>query len=37
MVGDGRASSAVRVSMSDETSEEELDEALRRWARVLKR
>jgi cysteine desulfurase len=35
MVGLGRAASAVRVSIGEETTADEIDEALRRWAAVL--
>lgn len=37
MVGPERAASAVRVSLGEETSAEEVAEAARRWARVLVR
>jgi cysteine desulfurase len=37
MLGAERASSAVRVSLGEETSPEEVAEAARRWARVLAR
>jgi cysteine desulfurase len=37
MVGPERASSAVRISLGEETTAEEVDEAVRRWARVLAR
>ena len=37
MVGIARAGSAVRVSMGQETTAEDLDEAVQRWARVLAR
>jgi cysteine desulfurase len=37
MVGEARASSAVRVSLGEETSQAEIDEAVRRWRRVLSR
>jgi cysteine desulfurase len=35
MVGRERATSAVRVSIGEETTAEDVDEALRRWAAVL--
>lgn len=37
MVGEQKARSAVRISMGEDTQAEELDEALRRFARVLGR
>lgn len=37
MVGAARAGSAVRVSIGEDTTAEELDEVVRRWARVLAR
>jgi len=37
MVGVARAGSAVRVSIGETTTVDALDEALRRWARVLAR
>jgi cysteine sulfinate desulfinase/cysteine desulfurase-like protein len=37
MVGEARASSAVRVSLGEETSLTEVVEAVRRWRRVLGR
>ncbi|MCC6551578.1 MAG: cysteine desulfurase [Polyangiaceae bacterium] len=37
MLGPERASSAVRISLGEETTAEEVDEAARRWARVLAR
>jgi cysteine desulfurase len=35
MVGLGRATSAVRVSIGEETTADDVDEALRRWAAVV--
>jgi cysteine desulfurase len=37
MLGEARARGAVRVSLGEETTAEDLAEALRRWARVLAR
>jgi cysteine desulfurase len=37
MVGEARARAAVRVSLGEETTAEEVEEALRRWRRVLGR
>jgi cysteine desulfurase len=37
MLGEARAASAVRVSLGEETRDEEIDDALRRWALVLTR
>ncbi len=37
MVGEQKASGAVRISMGEDTQQEELDEAVRRFARVLER
>jgi cysteine desulfurase len=37
MVGEARAASAVRVSLGEETTAHDVDEALRRWAAVMHR
>jgi cysteine sulfinate desulfinase/cysteine desulfurase-like protein len=37
MVGEARAASAVRVSLGEETTLADVDEALARWARVVAR
>ena len=37
MVGEARAASAVRVSLGEETTADEIDETLARWARVVSR
>ena len=37
MLGEARAASAVRVSLGEETTPEDVDQALRRWAVVMGR
>jgi cysteine sulfinate desulfinase/cysteine desulfurase-like protein len=37
MAGEARARSAVRISIGEETTAEDVEEALVRWRRVLER